>query len=56
MQEYIDRLLRCGWRLDNACVMVSDFYREQDIDGLEYAVQREEEKYRDQWEVSSIST
>lgn len=34
MQDYIDRLLACGVRLDNAMVIVNDFMRELDFDGL----------------------
>lgn len=33
-QNYIDRLLAVGISLDNASVLVDDFLREHDFDGL----------------------
>ena len=35
MQEYIDRLTQAGMRPDDATVLVMDFMRELDFDGLE---------------------
>ena len=34
MYEYINRLCRCGMRIDDAYTVVNDFYRELDFDGL----------------------
>lgn len=42
MEQYIQRLLRCGWRIDNAWMIVNDLMRELDFDGLEEFVRREE--------------
>lgn len=42
MNEYIDRLCRCGMRVDDAYTVCNDFYRELDFDGLkEYVKQKE---------------
>ena len=35
MQDYIDRLIAAGMRPDDATVLVMDFCRELDFDGLE---------------------
>lgn len=41
-QEYIARLRAVGIRLDDATVLINDFLREQDWDGLaEYVVELE---------------
>ena len=32
--EYINRLCKCGMRIDDAYTVVNDFYRELDFDGL----------------------
>lgn len=42
MEEYIRRLVHCGWRTDNAWMLVNDLLRELDFNGLEEFVQREE--------------
>ena len=34
MYEYINRLCRCGMRVDDAYTVVNDFFRELDFDGL----------------------
>lgn len=34
MQNYLDRLTACGVRIDHALVIVSDFLRDLDFDGL----------------------
>lgn len=34
MDEYIARLIACRFRVDNAIVVVNDFMRELDFDGL----------------------
>lgn len=34
MLEYVDRLCACGLRKDDAWVLVTDFLRELDFDGL----------------------
>lgn len=42
MQDYIDRLVACRVRIDDATVIVNDFLREQDWDGLaEYVAELE---------------
>lgn len=42
MQDYIDRLIRAGMRPDDAAVLVMDFMRELDFDGLhEYVAEFE---------------
>lgn len=42
MQDYIDRLTNCGVRLDDAMVIVSDFARDLDFNGLaEYVAELE---------------
>lgn len=33
-QNYIARLTACGMRIDNAVVLINDFLRELDFDGL----------------------
>ena len=33
-QNYIDRLTACGMRIDNALVLINDFLRDLDFDGL----------------------
>lgn len=33
--DYIDRLTSCGVRIDHALVIVNDFLRELDFEGLE---------------------
>lgn len=43
MSDYINRLVRCGWRLDNACLFVNDMLRDLDFAGLEEFVKREED-------------
>ena len=35
MQNYLDRMTSCGVRLDDALVILNDFMRELDFDGLE---------------------
>lgn len=42
MDEYIRRLMNCGWRMDNAWMLVNDLLRELDFDGLEEFILREE--------------
>lgn len=34
MSEYVDRLVMCGYRVDDAWMAVSDFMRELDWDAL----------------------
>lgn len=42
MNEYINRLMACGMRVDDAYTVCNDFYRELDFDGLaEYVTQYE---------------
>lgn len=42
MDEYIRRLMNCGWCMDNAWMLVNDLLRELDFDGLEDFIRREE--------------
>ncbi len=40
--DYVERLCAAGMRLDDACLLVSDFRRELDFDGLEEYVKEYE--------------
>lgn len=42
MDNFIERLMLCGWRKDQAWILVSDFLRELDFDELEDFIRREE--------------
>ena len=46
-KNYIDRLIAAGIRPDDAFVIVNDFWRELDFDGLEDYVQIMEAKYQE---------
>lgn len=42
MYEYINRLCKCGMRIDDAYAVCNDFFRELDFEGLkEYVKQKE---------------
>lgn len=47
MQEYIDRLCLCGIRKDDAWVLVNDFLRELDWNGLADYVNELEKVHRE---------
>lgn len=42
MHEYINRLMACGMRVDDAYTVCNDFFRELDFDGLEEYVSQYE--------------
>lgn len=42
MDDYIERLMMCGWRYTQACYIVESFLRELDFDGLAEFIRLEE--------------
>lgn len=42
MDDYIDRLMMCGWRRDQAYRIVDNFLKNLDLDGLADFVRLEE--------------
>lgn len=42
MDEYIERLELCGWRTDQAKILIDDIIREMDMDALDELVRLEE--------------
>lgn len=42
MDDYIERLMLCGWRYDQAYYIVNDFLRNLDFDGLNEFIRLEE--------------
>ena len=42
MDEYIDKLMMCGWSYEQALYMVNDFFRNLDFDGLNEFIRLEE--------------
>lgn len=42
MDEYLDRLELCGWRRDQAWILIDDFVKEMDFEALDEFVRMEE--------------
>lgn len=42
MDDYIDRLMMCGWRRDQAYKIVNDFLKNLNFDGLNEFIRLEE--------------